>query len=79
MVDYGPWTFQSKGNCQPICYDLQQPVMGLVNGTNCYCGALIPPNITQVADGNCSTPCAGIDKELCKFGFILGTEVLRRY
>jgi cell wall integrity and stress response component len=43
------------------------PVMGLVNGTNCWCGALMPPNSTQVDDSNCSTPCGGIDTELCTF------------
>lgn len=65
MVDHGPWTFQSKGNCQPICYELQMPVMGLVNGTNCYCGALIPPTITEVDNSSCNTPCGGIDTEMC--------------
>ncbi|KAF2400064.1 hypothetical protein EJ06DRAFT_557130 [Trichodelitschia bisporula] len=65
MVDHGPWTFQSSGNCQPICYQLQQPVMGLVNGTNCWCGSLIPPENTKVDNSSCNTPCAGIDTENC--------------
>jgi cell wall integrity and stress response component len=65
MVDHGPWTFQSKGNCQPICYELQMPVMGLVNGTNCWCGALIPPEDSLVDNSSCSTPCGGIDTEMC--------------
>jgi len=67
MVDHGPYTFQSSGNCQPICYDLQQPVMGLVNGTNCWCGALLPPKDSQVSNNSCNTPCAGIDTELCMY------------
>lgn len=65
MIDHGPWTFQSKGNCQPICWLLQMPIMGLVNGTNCWCGALIPPEETKVDDALCNTPCAGIDTEMC--------------
>ena len=67
MVDHGPYTFQSSGNCQPICYELQQPVMGLVNGTNCWCGSLLPPKNAQVSNSSCNTPCAGIDTEMCKF------------
>jgi cell wall integrity and stress response component len=66
MTDHGPYTFQSSGNCQGVCYGLQMPVMGVVNGTNCWCGSLIPPNATQVDIGQCNTPCAGIDTELCK-------------
>ena len=65
LIDHGPYTFQSKGNCQPICYQLQKPVMGLVNGTNCYCGDLIPPESTMVEDNFCSTTCGGIDTEFC--------------
>lgn len=66
MVDHGPYTFQSKGNCQGVCYGLSMPVMGVVNGTNCWCGNLIPPNITQVKDAECNTPCGGIDTEFCR-------------
>lgn len=65
MSDHGAYTFQSKGNCQPICYELQMPVMGLVNGTNCWCGALIPPANSLVDNSSCSTPCGGIDTEFC--------------
>jgi cell wall integrity and stress response component len=67
MVDHGPYTFQSKGNCQGVCWGLQMPVMGVVNGTNCWCGSLLPPNITQVGDSDCDTTCGGIDTEFCKF------------
>ncbi|KIW02854.1 uncharacterized protein PV09_05908 [Verruconis gallopava] len=65
MVDHGPYLFQSKGNCQPICYELDKAVMGLVNGTNCWCGDLIPPVTTQVDNSSCNTPCSGIDTEMC--------------
>lgn len=65
MIDHGPYDFQSKGNCQPICWLLQQPIMGIVNGTNCWCGSLIPPEELKVDDAKCNTPCAGIDTEFC--------------
>lgn len=65
LVDHGPYTFQSSGNCQPICYQLRMPVMGLVNGTDCYCGSLLPPAANKVDDGRCNTPCNGFNKEMC--------------
>jgi len=65
LADHGAYTFQSKGNCQPICYELQMPVMGLVNGTNCWCGPLMPPTNSLVDNSSCSTPCGGIDTEMC--------------
>jgi cell wall integrity and stress response component len=65
MVDHGPHDFQSKGNCQPICWLLEQPIMGIVNGTNCWCGSLIPPEETKEDDALCNTPCSGIDTEFC--------------
>lgn len=39
--------------------------MGLVNGTNCWCGTEIPSKDTQVDDDECSTPCSGYDKATC--------------
>jgi len=66
LEDYGPWTFQSRGNCQPICVLLQQPVMALVNGSDCYCGALLPALDDKVDDGECNTPCNGYPLQSCK-------------
>ncbi|KAF2175044.1 hypothetical protein K469DRAFT_724625 [Zopfia rhizophila CBS 207.26] len=65
LEDHGPWTFQTAGNCQPICLGLNKPVMGLVDGTNCWCGDLIPPKDSQVANSSCDTPCAGFDQDFC--------------
>ncbi|KAF2100122.1 hypothetical protein NA57DRAFT_65882 [Rhizodiscina lignyota] len=65
LVDHGSYEFQSSGNCQKVCYELQQPVMGLTSGTNCSCGPLLPPKDSQVDDDKCSTGCAGYDKESC--------------
>jgi len=71
MLDHGPYKFQTSGNCQPICYDLQMPVMGLVNGSNCWCGALLPPKDTEVSNSSCNTPCNGYGTEFCKFFCLL--------
>jgi cell wall integrity and stress response component len=65
MIDHGPGDFQATGNCQPICWALGMPVMGLVNGTSCWCGTQYPPEDTKVDDSMCNTPCNGYDPEMC--------------
>jgi cell wall integrity and stress response component len=65
MSDQGSYIFQSDGNCQAVCLGLGNTVMGLVNGTSCWCGNLLPP-LNSVADNSsCSTPCSGTDIRLC--------------
>lgn len=66
LEDHGPATFQTAGNCQPICLGLGKAVMGLVDGSNCYCGDLLPPADTKVDNDLCNTPCNGYDKDNCK-------------
>jgi cell wall integrity and stress response component len=66
LIDHGPWTYQSRGNCQPICVLLQMPVMALVNGSNCYCGPELPPANSKVDNGECNTPCNGYPPQSCK-------------
>jgi len=65
LDDHGSWTFQTAGNCQPICIGLKKPVMGLVDGSNCWCGDLLPPLSAKVDNSSCNTPCNGFDKLFC--------------
>ncbi|KAF2121919.1 hypothetical protein BDV96DRAFT_639995 [Lophiotrema nucula] len=65
LEDHGSYTFQTAGNCQPICVLLQKQVMGLVDGSNCWCGDLIPPKADQVSNSSCNTPCNGFDTAKC--------------
>ncbi|RYP50927.1 hypothetical protein DL768_003652 [Monosporascus sp. mg162] len=57
--------FQSVGLCQNTCGGSHQPVAALSNGTSCLCGNLLPPRDQLVEDGNCNTPCAGFDLDMC--------------
>ncbi|RYP56439.1 hypothetical protein DL769_009911 [Monosporascus sp. CRB-8-3] len=57
--------FQSLGLCQVTCGDSHQPVAALGNGTGCLCGNLLPPLDQMVEEGNCNTPCAGFDLDIC--------------
>ncbi|KAF2018496.1 hypothetical protein BU24DRAFT_172198 [Aaosphaeria arxii CBS 175.79] len=65
LEDHGPWRFQSEGNCQQICLQLGKNVMGLSEGTNCWCGDQIPPKSAKVANSSCETTCSGIDTDFC--------------
>jgi len=65
LEDHGPYTFQTTGNCQPICIGLNKPVMGLVNGSNCWCGDLLPPKSAKVDNSSCDTPCNGYNLNNC--------------
>lgn len=65
LDDHGPYKYQSEGNCQRICIGLEKDVMGLSDGTNCWCGDLIPGEDARVRNETCDTTCAGTDEYLC--------------
>lgn len=65
LEDHGPGLFNTVGSCQQICGGLDKPVLGVVDGTNCWCGDLFPPNNTRVDMSQCDTPCSGFDKDNC--------------
>ncbi|KAI9777717.1 MAG: hypothetical protein M1839_008636 [Geoglossum umbratile] len=62
----GPYTYQSSGYCQKLCVETyNKPVMGLTEGSDCWCGDKLPANSTKVDDSKCNNPCTGFDKEKC--------------
>lgn len=65
LENHGPYKFQSDGNCQLICIMLGKNVLGLSDGTDCWCGDQIPAKEWQLPDGNCSTTCAGDKTHKC--------------
>lgn len=67
LTDQGSATYQSSGYCQPICVDLGYSVMALTEGSNCWCGDMLPAADTKVGDDKCDTPCDGYNKENCMF------------
>lgn len=70
------YRFQSLGRCQHQCAldngegwrARRQPVAGLVNGTECFCGATVPPRAQLVEESFCDRPCAGYAWNICEFG-----------
>lgn len=67
LEDQGEYTFQSSGNCQKLCVGLDTVVMGLVNGSNCYCGNKLPAKDDEVDMDKCNTPCNGYSQDTCRF------------
>lgn len=65
LEDQGQYEFTTDGVCQKVCTGLGKPVLGMVDGTNCWCGDLLPPLNSQVDNSSCNTPCAGYDKANC--------------
>lgn len=59
------YTYQTSGWCQPICVEMDQAVLGLSGGDECYCGDELPPTASKVDDKYCNDPCAGYDTEYC--------------
>jgi cell wall integrity and stress response component len=65
LENHGPYNFQSPGNCQLVCLQLDKDVMGLSDGENCWCGDEIPAKEWQVKNDTCSTTCSGDDTTGC--------------
>lgn len=68
LEDQGFEPFQTRGLCQGICAKLRKPVFALVDGSNCFCGDLLPPKEDEIDGAECDTPCQGYDLELCGGG-----------
>jgi len=39
--------------------------MAMTEGSNCFCGDMLPAESDKVDDSNCDTPCDGYDQEMC--------------
>jgi len=71
MTDQGSYTYQSPGYCQQQCVNSNKPVMGTTQGSNCWCGDLLPESSSKVADSQCSSPCNGYNLDTCRLSFII--------
>ena len=66
MTDLGSYIYQSPGYCQEQCVRQNKPVMGTAQGSNCWCGDLLPASISKVSDSECNSKCNGYDQDSCK-------------
>lgn len=66
LEDHGWSQWQSPGQCQLICLGLGKDVLGLGDGTNCWCGDSYPPKDSKLSNSSCSTPCIGTKDYICK-------------
>ena len=65
LEDQGPYLYQTPGYCQKTCVNLNKPVMGLIAGSNCWCGDLVPAANSKVSDSECNTNCQGFPADKC--------------
>jgi len=65
LKDQGENIYQSSGACQPICVDQDYAVLATSEGSNCWCGNMLPSEDSKVDDDKCDTPCDGYGKEMC--------------
>jgi len=76
LKDQGENIYQSSGACQKTCVEdsnTSYAVMAMTEGSNCYCGDMLPAESDKVDDSKCDTPCDGYDQEMCK-SLRLGTN-----
>ncbi|KAL3426239.1 Cell wall integrity and stress response component 1 [Phlyctema vagabunda] len=59
------YIYQTSGYCQELCVVAGQSVLATSEQDACYCGNLLPPASSKVADSFCNEPCAGYDLENC--------------
>lgn len=63
------FTYQSYGHCQEMCIPKSgqnpQAVMGLNQGSDCWCGSALPPESDKVDDGKCDKGCTGFGTDKC--------------
>lgn len=66
LEDHGFGQFASPGKCQLICLQLGKNILGLSEGTNCWCGDYAPPESTKTDNSSCSTGCNGDKTSICR-------------
>jgi len=69
LKDQGSNIYQSSGKCQETCVPTSgqtYAVMAMTEGSNCFCGDMLPAEDSKVDDSKCDTPCDGYDQEMCK-------------
>ena len=67
LESQGIYKYQSSGYCSGICTSLNDGVVGLSNGNECWCGHEMPPLESKVLDSRCNTPCQGYGLETCNY------------
>jgi len=66
LVNQGSQQYQTSLTCQPICVGMGMAVMALQNGSNCWCGNLLPAASSKVDAAQCNMGCYGFGTEQCR-------------
>lgn len=65
LTSVGTYIYQSTGYCAVKCKNNGKAVMATTNGTECYCGDVLPAASDKVEDSKCTTPCVGYPMDTC--------------
>ena len=57
---------QSPEYCQQKCVNLNKPMMGTSQGSDCWCGDLLPASSSRFSDAGCSSKCNGYEIATCE-------------
>lgn len=76
MVNQGPAQYQTSLTCQTTCLGLGMTVMGLQNGSNCWCGSALPAASSKVDASQCNIGCNGYGTEQCTYRSPFGVPAL---
>lgn len=67
LDNIGQSPFQSVGLCKMNCIRRGDTIMGVRNGTECWCGFNYPSWQHELGSGACNLPCGGYPRDICGF------------
>lgn len=67
LDNIGQSPFQSVGLCRMNCMRRGDTIMGLRNGTECWCGLDYPSWQDELDPRACNLPCGGYPHDTCEF------------
>ncbi|KAL2799055.1 WSC domain-containing protein [Aspergillus keveii] len=65
LMNLGPYIYQSVGHCSMSCNQRGRSIMGLRNGTECWCGFSYPSPEHALDPRACHLPCSGYPIDTC--------------
>ena len=66
MQDLGGYIDLSPVYCQILCVTRDKPVMGTSQGSDCWCGSMVPALSSKVPDDECNSKCFGDRADTCE-------------
>ncbi|KAL4882532.1 WSC domain-containing protein [Aspergillus karnatakaensis] len=65
LLNLGGYIYQSVGYCKMQCTRRGGTIMGVRNGTECWCGSTYPHYEDELDPRACNMPCSGYPMDTC--------------